>query len=363
MTLIGDLRHALRLLGRSPLFTAHRRAVAQPGRGRQQRHLQRGRRACSAPAAGRARRGAGGRRRPRQRRQRLRQHVASGLRVPPRPRDQLRRAGRGGVRRAAHEPDAGRLERTGLRHLVSANFFEVLGTRAGPRPVLPRRRRRRARASARWSCSPIASGPGGSAPIPRVLDRPLRLNNREFAVVGVAEPGFEGVTLAGTDLWLPMAMVAEARGRATASELTDARGVMHMGVGRLKDGRQPCRRRGRTEHADGAVQGRHARGQSAAHRRRCCRPAACPGRCARRSWSSSACCSRSPARCWPSPAATSPACCWRGPRRGGARWRRAWPSAPAARRLAGAAAHRDRRCSSWSPASSPCRSPSPPWAC
>ena len=71
---------------------------------------------------------------------------------------------------------------------------------------------------------------------PTVLDRPLLLNNRQFTVVGVAEPGFEGVNLAGTDLWLPMAMVAEARGRASAGELTDVRGVMHMGVGRLKPG-------------------------------------------------------------------------------------------------------------------------------
>ncbi|HUU35843.1 MAG TPA: FtsX-like permease family protein, partial [Vicinamibacterales bacterium] len=71
---------------------------------------------------------------------------------------------------------------------------------------------------------------------PHVLDRPLRLNNREFAVVGVAEPGFEGVTLAGTDLWVPMAMLAEARGLTSARQLTDVRGVMHMGVGRLAPG-------------------------------------------------------------------------------------------------------------------------------
>lgn len=116
--------------------------------------------------------------------------------------------------------------------LVSANFFEVLGTRTtlgrffradedvvpGERPVVVLTHRF-------WTRRLNAD--------PRVLERPLRLNNREFAVVGVAEPGFEGVALAGTDLWLPMAMVAEARGRATAAELTDARGVMHMGVGRL----------------------------------------------------------------------------------------------------------------------------------
>ena len=119
--------------------------------------------------------------------------------------------------------------------LVSANFFDVLGTRLvlgrafradedlvpGERPVVVLTHRFWTRRL------------GGDRSI---LDRPLRINNREFAVVGVAEPGFEGVTLAGTDLWLPMAMVAEARGRASAADLTDARGVWHMGVGRLKHG-------------------------------------------------------------------------------------------------------------------------------
>jgi len=119
--------------------------------------------------------------------------------------------------------------------LVSANFFDVLGTRLvlgrafradedavpGQRPVVVLTHRFWTRRL------------GGDR---AVLDRPLRINNREFAVVGVAEPGFEGVTLAGTDLWVPMAMVAEARGRATASDLTDARAVWHMGVGRLRDG-------------------------------------------------------------------------------------------------------------------------------
>jgi predicted permease len=120
-------------------------------------------------------------------------------------------------------------------NLVSANFFDVLGTRPalgrffrpdedlvpGERPVVVLTHRF-------WTRRLGAD--------PTVIDRPLRLNNREFIVVGVAEPDFEGVTLAGTDLWVPMAMVAEARGRASAAELTDERGAMHVGVGRLKRG-------------------------------------------------------------------------------------------------------------------------------
>lgn len=120
-------------------------------------------------------------------------------------------------------------------NLVSASFFDVLGTRAalgrffradedvvpGQRPVVV--------LSHRFWTRRLAADPA-------VLDRPLRLNNRDFAVVGVAEPGFEGVTLAGTDLWLPMAMVAEARGLANAGLLANARAVWQVGVGRLRPG-------------------------------------------------------------------------------------------------------------------------------
>jgi predicted permease len=119
--------------------------------------------------------------------------------------------------------------------LVSGNFFDVLGTRPargrffradedlapGQRPVVVLTHRF-------WTQRLGAN--------PAVLDMPLRLNNRDYAVVGVAEPGFEGVTLAGTDLWLPMAMVAEARGLSSARLLTDVDSVWHVGVGRLRNG-------------------------------------------------------------------------------------------------------------------------------
>ena len=235
MTLLADARHALRLLGRSPLFTAtavlslslgvaassaifsvadalvgpapgvHDAArVVDVGRGNDGSGFDN----MSHPAF----------------EQLFRAHATSfdglaGVKVGGRPM---------GLRLG------GSSERV-FGNLVSANFFEVLGTRPalgrffradedvvpGERPVVVLTHRF-------WTRRLGAN--------PTVLNRPLRLNNREFAVVGVAEPGFEGVNLAGTDLWLPMAMVAEARGRTTANELTDARGVMHMGVGRLKDG-------------------------------------------------------------------------------------------------------------------------------
>ena len=48
---------------------------------------------------------------------------------------------------------------------------------------------------------------------PDILQKPLRINNHAFTVVGVAEPGFNGASLVGTEVWVPMAMVAVAHGR------------------------------------------------------------------------------------------------------------------------------------------------------
>lgn len=119
--------------------------------------------------------------------------------------------------------------------LVSASFFDVLG-------------------------APMALGRGfradedvtpGAHPVvvvthrfwterlradPAVVGRSLRLNAHDFTVLGVAAPGFEGANLVGTDLWVPMAMVAEARGLATAELLTSPRAAWHVALGRLKPG-------------------------------------------------------------------------------------------------------------------------------
>jgi len=119
--------------------------------------------------------------------------------------------------------------------LVSGNYFDVLGTRAalgrffrpdedlvpGERPVVVLTHDFWMRRF------------GGD---PDILQRTLRINNREFSVVGVAEPGFRGASLVGTDVWVPMAMVAVARGLPTSELLTEARGVWHVAIGRLKPG-------------------------------------------------------------------------------------------------------------------------------
>lgn len=119
--------------------------------------------------------------------------------------------------------------------MVSASFFDVLGTRAAigrffraDEDQVPEAKPVVVLTHAFWMRR--FSGD------PTVLDRPLRLNNKDFTVIGVAEPGFLGTTFIGTDLWVPMSMVATVKGRANSNMLDDPRGVWHVAVGRLKPG-------------------------------------------------------------------------------------------------------------------------------
>ena len=120
---------------------------------------------------------------------------------------------------------------------VSANFFDVLGVRpavgrffrgdeddvADARPV--------AVLSHRFWRDHFRSDAG-------VLDRTVSLNGVAFTVIGVAEPGFENTTFVGTDLWIPMMMAAAVRAPAEpAAELFgNPRNTWHMAIGRLKPG-------------------------------------------------------------------------------------------------------------------------------
>ena len=119
--------------------------------------------------------------------------------------------------------------------LVSGNYFDVLGTRAAigrffraDEDVVPNERPVVVLSHALWTRRFNSD--------PHILDKPIRLNNRDFAVVGVAEPGFQGSSMVGTDLWVPMAMVAVVRGRADAGMLTSPRAVWHIAIGRLRPG-------------------------------------------------------------------------------------------------------------------------------
>lgn len=132
---------------------------------------------------------------------------------------------------------------------VSGSFFEVLKLRpalgrffrAGederedPRPVVV--------LSHRFWREHLRSDPG-------VLDRPLRLNDMPFDVIGVAAEGFEGTSIIGADLWVPIAMAGTLRGsrgagdggdRAGAGTSASARADEDVwndvrAIGRLRDG-------------------------------------------------------------------------------------------------------------------------------
>ncbi|MBY0493102.1 MAG: ABC transporter permease [Cyanobacteria bacterium] len=119
--------------------------------------------------------------------------------------------------------------------LVSANYFDVLGTRPAlgrffrdDEDRIPNERPVVVLSHSLWTRRFNSD--------PTILDRPLRLNNRDFAVIGVAEEGFQGSSMVGTDLWAPMAMVQVVRGRPDSSLLTQVRGVWHVAIGRLKPG-------------------------------------------------------------------------------------------------------------------------------
>jgi predicted permease len=70
---------------------------------------------------------------------------------------------------------------------------------------------------------------------PSLIGRTIRLNNLAYTVVGIAEPGFAGTTILGTDMWVPMAMDAHVRANEQ-SLLTDPNVVWMTSIGRLKPG-------------------------------------------------------------------------------------------------------------------------------
>ena len=119
--------------------------------------------------------------------------------------------------------------------VVTANYFDVLGTRpaagrffradedevpdAVPVVVLEH---------AFWTRRFGAS--------PDVVGQTIRVNGRPYGVVGVAEPGFHGSTVTGTDMWMPFAMAPHITGRPGPELLTAHGPVWHLAVARLKPG-------------------------------------------------------------------------------------------------------------------------------
>ncbi|MGE3190091.1 MAG: ABC transporter permease [Vicinamibacterales bacterium] len=130
--------------------------------------------------------------------------------------------------------DDGQTERV-FTALVSGSYFDVLGTHPaagrffrpdedevpGARPVV-------VLSHAFWQRR-FGGDPG-------VVGRTMRLNRERYTVIGVAEAGFTGHTFLAADMWAPMAMEAAVRGEPDSTLLTSERSVFMTAIGRLKPG-------------------------------------------------------------------------------------------------------------------------------
>jgi hypothetical protein len=122
--------------------------------------------------------------------------------------------------------------------MVSGNFFELLGTRAAAgRFFLPEEDRTPGThpvavlTHAFWTRRFNAD--------PTIVGTTMRLNGMPYTIVGVAEEGFTGTGIIGTDFWVPFAMEQHVRS-ADASLLANNIAVWHVALGRLKPGVTPA---------------------------------------------------------------------------------------------------------------------------
>ena len=119
--------------------------------------------------------------------------------------------------------------------IVTGNYFEVLGTR----PQLGRLLRAEDDEVAGGSPVVVISHDlwqrrfSGDS---EVAGRSITLNGRPFSIVGVAPPGFRGTTLLKPDAWVPISMTTQAAPRMSSAMLTERRIVWLAMGGRLKKG-------------------------------------------------------------------------------------------------------------------------------
>ncbi|MEP6594048.1 MAG: ABC transporter permease, partial [Acidobacteriota bacterium] len=119
--------------------------------------------------------------------------------------------------------------------VVSANYFEVLGTRAELGRLLQDGDDRPDRAHAVAVLSHDLWARQFAAD-PTLVDRTISLNGHPFTVVGIASPGFQGTTMMKTEVWMPISAVGIAAPRIGEKILEQRRSVwLDMG-GRLRDG-------------------------------------------------------------------------------------------------------------------------------
>jgi predicted permease len=119
--------------------------------------------------------------------------------------------------------------------LVSGNYFSVLGTRAvagrliedrddvtvGGHPVT-------VISHELWERRFAAD--------PNIVGQTISLNSHPFTVIGIAPRGFQGTTLIKPDVWVSLSMLVEAMPRETADMLNSRRASWLIMGGRLKEG-------------------------------------------------------------------------------------------------------------------------------
>ena len=119
--------------------------------------------------------------------------------------------------------------------IVSANYFSVLGARPQYGRLL--------------QPSDDASGSAHDVLVlhhdfwsktfradPAIVGQSISLNGHPFLVVGIATPGFQGTTLLKPDVWTPISALAEASPRISTEIMTQRSSVWLMVGGRLNPG-------------------------------------------------------------------------------------------------------------------------------
>lgn len=119
--------------------------------------------------------------------------------------------------------------------LVTGNFFDVLGVR----PHLGRLLRPDDDAPSGGSAVVVLSHDlwtGRFAADSQIVGKPITLNGAAFLVVGVAPRGFQGTTLLKGDLWVPLSTLALSRPSSRQSLFTSRASTWLFMTGRLRDG-------------------------------------------------------------------------------------------------------------------------------
>jgi predicted permease len=130
--------------------------------------------------------------------------------------------------------NTGREPRLTMGHIVTGNYFSALGVKLPiGRGFLPEE-------DLTPGANPVTVISHGLwmrayGSDPRITSRTIQLNGRQFRIIGVAPPGFSGISeLWGADLWMPMAMYREVF--PYPSWVTSRGALAFLVVGRLKPG-------------------------------------------------------------------------------------------------------------------------------